>query len=206
MRAVQKSVTGKAVRITGLNSTGHALAEMMGIKLDTLPADQELASRRGAVRATAADLRPSQRPVHKTRLSWPVNAPLPQKPATGPAAPVRRDAVEVALGLAKGELTSYGRNVSTGVTSTRLYALRGPIQFRPYLLDRKGYKAALQIKVDAGMLVIVGKAKTKAVPAHWRVELHCGKDITVLHTGFNAHGHPANKDAAIGNAYSFLVK
>lgn len=155
---------------------------------------------------TARDLRPDYRKPHKNKMAWPANIPAPAKPVTGPAAPVKRDRVEQELGLAKGELTSYGRNVSVGVTSTRLFALRGPIQFRPYLLERKGYKAALQIKVDAGMLVIVGKAKTKTVPAHWRVELHCGKDVTVLHTGFNAHGHPANKDAAIGNAYKFLVK
>lgn len=196
----------KAVRVSGLNSTGHAIAQMMGIKLDGLSPDQELASRRGGIRATSADLRPADKPHHKTKVKWPVNAPLPQKPSTGMAAPVRRDAVEVELGLKKGELTSYGRAVATGITSTRLYALRGPVQFRPYLLERKGYKSALQIKVDAGMLVIVGKAKTKTVPSHWRVELHCGDSVTVLHTGFNDHGYPANKDAAIGNAYRFLVK
>jgi hypothetical protein len=155
---------------------------------------------------TARDLRPDYRKPHKNKLAWPVNAPAPAKPATGPAAPVKRDRVEVELGLAKGELTRYGRNVSTGVTSTRLYALRGPIQFRPYVLPRKGYKGALQIKVDAGMIVVVGKAKTKVAPAHWRVELHCGQDVTVLHDGFNAYGQPANKDAAIGNAYKFLIK
>lgn len=141
----------------------------------------------------------------KGKVKFPVNAPQ-VRPVTGRLDPERRDQVEVTLGLKRGELTSHGRNVSVGVTSTRLYALRGPVQFRPYLLERKGYKSALQIKVDAGMLVIVGKAKTKTVPAHWRVELHCGNEVTVLHTGFNQHGHPANKDAAIGNAYRFLVK
>lgn len=200
-----KAVT-KSVRVSGLNSTGHALAQMMGIKIDPLTADQALASRRGAVRATAADLKPSQRPAHKTRLSWPVNAPLPQRPATGPAAPVKRDAVEVALGLAKGELTSYGRNVQTGITSVRLFALRGPIQFRPLHTSRKGYANALHIQVDAGNLVIVAKAKTKALAAHWRVELHNGDGVTVLHSGFNAYGNPANRDAAIGNAYRFVAK
>lgn len=155
---------------------------------------------------SARDLRPADRPVHKNKLKWPVNATNGAKPATGLKDAPRRDKVEVELGLAKGELTKYGRNVSTGVTSTRLFALRGPIQFRPYLLERKGYKSALQIKVDAGMLVIVGKAKTKTVPAHWRVELHVGNEVTVLHTGFNQYGQPANKDAAIGNAYKFLVK
>lgn len=163
---------------------------------------------------SARDLRPDHRPVHKNRLKWPVNAPAAQAPATGPAAPKRVDIAVKAMrdsGMkvaddAMSARHGGGASVRTGVTSTRLYALRGPIQFRPYLLERKGYKAALQIKVDAGMLVVVGKAKTKAVPAHWRVELHCGKDVTVLHTGFNVHGHPANKDAAIGNAYKFLVK
>jgi hypothetical protein len=196
----------KAIRISGLNSTGRAIAANFGITIDPLPADQSLASRRGAVRATAADLRPAEKPHHKTRLTWPVNAPAPQKPATGPAAPVKRDAVEVALGLAKGELTRYGRNVQTGITSVRLFALRGPIQFRPMHTSRKGYANALHIRVDAGNLVIVAKPKTKAVPAHWRVELHDGDGVTVLHNGFNAYGTPANKDAAIGNAYSFLVK
>jgi hypothetical protein len=154
----------------------------------------------------ARDLRGESNKVGRVKLAWPVNANNGAKPVTGLKDAPRRDKVEVELGLAKGELTSYGKNVSTGVTSTRLYALRGPIQFRPYLLPRKGYASALQIKVDAGMLVIVGKAKTKTVPSHWRVELHVGNEITVLHTGFNAYGAPANKDAAIGNAYKFLIK
>lgn len=157
-------------------------------------------------KVTAATLRPGYRKPHKSKMVWPVNASRGVQPATGRLDPIRRDKVEVELGLKKGELTSHGRNVSVGVTSTRLFALRGPIQFRPYLLNRKGYKGALQIKVDAGMLVIVGKAKTQTVPAHWRVELHCGPEVTVLHSGFNEYGSPANKDAAIGNAYKFLVK
>ncbi len=163
---------------------------------------------------TARDLRPADKAVHKNKLKWPVNAPAAMRPATGPAAPVRVDTAVKAMRDSGMTVTNDamstkhggGRSMSTGVTSTRLFALRGPIQFRPYLLPRKGYKAALQIKVDAGMLVIVGKAKTKTVPAHWRVELHVGQDVTVLHTGFNAYGQPANKDAAIGNAYKFLVK
>lgn len=150
----------------------------------------------------------------KGKVKFPPRCPAPQKPATGPAAPKRVDTAVKAMrdsGMtvtddAMSTRQGGGRSMTTGVTSTRLYALRGPVQFRPYLLDRKGYKNALQVKVDAGMLVIVGKAKTKTVPAHWRVELHCGKDITVLHSGFNAHGYPASKDAAIGNAYQFLVK
>ena len=157
-------------------------------------------------RVTAATLRPGYRKPHKNKLAWPSTATAGAMPATGRRDAPRQDKVEAELGLAKGELTSYGRNVATGVTSTRLYALRGPIQFRPLNTSRKGYKGALHLSVDAGNLVIVGKAKTKTVPAHWRVELHNGDGVIVLHTGFNSYGHPANKDAAIGNAYSFLVK